>query len=118
MAQRLTLSQLLLALPPKGACARIPSVDLASGFIRKALLDPSLVLRPSSEWPDTFPSAKVHAEPAEWLSIVRHLFDIGMVSFLPFSNLLFRGGRPLLNGAFGVTKKGKFCFMVWRSSGA
>ena len=68
---------------PKGACACIPSADLASGFTREALLDPSLLLRPSTEWPDTFPSAKVHAEPAEWLSIVRHLFDIGMASFLP-----------------------------------
>ena len=31
-----------------------------------------------------------------------------MISFLPFSSLLFHGGRPLLNGAFGVTKRDKY----------
>ena len=108
VSQRLTLAQMLPALPPKGARARIPTSDLATGFVREALLDPSLLLRPSAEWPDTFATAKVHCDSSQWVPIVRHLFDIGMISFLPFSNLLFRGGRPLLNGAFGVSKRGKF----------
>ena len=86
----LFLTQLTAYNRHTGACARIPISGLATGFIREALLDPSLLLRLSDEWRSTFPPAKVHSKAAGWLPIVRHLFDIGMICFLPFPNLPFR----------------------------
>ena len=55
-----------------------------------------------------FSSATVPVAPGQWVPIVRHLISIGMISVLPYSSFLFHGGRPLLNGAFGVSKRGKF----------
>ncbi|CAK0903184.1 unnamed protein product [Prorocentrum cordatum] len=101
---RLTLEQVLDGLPPPGVAASIEAADLATGFVREALLDPTLVLLPAALRRPTPTSAGVWASLEEWHRIVRALHERGMVSAIPSSEIACRDGAPLLNGAFGVPK--------------
>ncbi|CAK0851484.1 unnamed protein product, partial [Prorocentrum cordatum] len=101
---RLTLEQVLDGLPPPGVAASIEAADLATGFVREALLDPTLVLLPAALRRRAPTSARVWASLEEWHRIVRALHERGVVSAIPSSEIACRDGAPLLNGAFGVPK--------------
>ncbi|CAK0886883.1 unnamed protein product, partial [Prorocentrum cordatum] len=101
---RLTLEQVLDGLPPPGVAASIEAADLATGFVREALLDPTLVLLPAALRRPAPTFARVWASLEEWHRIVRALHERGMVSAIPSSEIACRDGAPLLNGAFGVPK--------------
>ncbi|CAK0838916.1 unnamed protein product [Prorocentrum cordatum] len=101
---RLTLEQVLDGLPPPGVAASIEAADLATGFVREALLDPTLVLLPAALRRPAPTSARVWASLEEWHRIVRALHERGMVSAIPSSEIACRDGAPFLNGALGVPK--------------
>ena len=62
-------------------------------------------MKAQSEWPPKFRKARVRAEPTEWQRILMGLYDRGIVEFVDEADLpRDQGGRPLLNGAFGVPK--------------
>eukprot|EP00438_Fugacium_kawagutii_P027179 Skav234838 [mRNA] locus=scaffold1428:135350:140785:- [translate_table: standard] len=79
-AQSLTLAQILPGLPPGGAT--------------------------EEELPDELPVPRVRASPQEWVSIVEELHKRGLVEAVEAPATV--RGKPILNGAFGVTKAGKF----------
>ncbi|CAK0795565.1 unnamed protein product [Prorocentrum cordatum] len=101
---RLTLEQVLDGLPPPGVAASIEAADLATGFVREALLGPTLVLLPAALRRPAPTSARVWASLEEWHRIVRALHERGMASAIPSSEIACRDGAPLLNGALGVPK--------------
>ncbi|CAK0847024.1 unnamed protein product, partial [Prorocentrum cordatum] len=101
---RLTLEQVLDGLPPPGVAAPIEAADLATGFVREALLDPTLVLLPAALRRPAPTSARAWASLEEWHRIVRALHERGMASAIPSSEIACRDGAPLLNGALGVPK--------------
>eukprot|EP00974_Lingulodinium_polyedra_P032749 3152203-Lingulodinium_polyedra.AAC.1 len=45
LPEKLTLQQVAKGLPPPGVAASIEAADVATGFVREALLNPQLVLR-------------------------------------------------------------------------
>ena len=94
------------ALTPAGACTWIPVADIAEGHLRELQLHPDRALLPTEQWPDSFESRKVFCDDAEWLRITRHLFSIGLIQFCHESEIRWLGNKPLLSGAFGVSKRG------------
>ena len=95
-------------LPPANLTARVRAIVLAEGPIRELLRDPTTVLLPSAEWPQPVPHAKV------WVASESDLADIckgcarrGLFTFLRPRDVFSRVGTPVLNGMFGVPKKGK-----------
>ncbi|CAK0811641.1 unnamed protein product, partial [Prorocentrum cordatum] len=101
---KLTLEQVLDGLPPPGVAASIEAADVATGFVRDALLDPGLVLLPPALRRAAPTSARVWASEGEWHRIVEALHERGMVGPISASDIACRDGSPLLNGALGVPK--------------
>ncbi|CAK0879151.1 unnamed protein product [Prorocentrum cordatum] len=101
---KLTLEQVLDLLPPPGVAASIEAADVATGFVRDALLDPSLALLPPGLRRAAPTSARVWAAEGEWHRIVEALRAPCMIAAIPASEIDRRDGAPLLNGAFGAPK--------------
>ncbi|CAK0891311.1 unnamed protein product, partial [Prorocentrum cordatum] len=101
---KVTLEQIEGGLPPAGVAASIEAADLAAGFVRAALLDPSLVLLPPAQRPPAPTSARVRATAQEWEQVASALFARGMVGPIDEGEIATRGGVPLINEAFGVAK--------------
>ncbi|CAK0789757.1 unnamed protein product [Prorocentrum cordatum] len=103
---KLTLEQVLDGLPPPGVAASIEAADVATGFVRDALLDPGLVLLPPALRRAAPTSARVWAPEDEWHRNAGALHERGMVGPISASDIACRDGSPLLIGAFGVPKDG------------
>ncbi|CAK0869098.1 unnamed protein product [Prorocentrum cordatum] len=101
---KITLEQIEGGLPPVGVADSIEAADLATGFVRAALLDPSLVLLPPSQRRLAPTSTRVWATAQEWEQVVSALFARGMVGPIDEGEIATRDGVPLINGAFGVAK--------------
>ncbi|CAK0798723.1 unnamed protein product, partial [Prorocentrum cordatum] len=101
---RIALEQIEGGLPPVGVAASIEAADLAAGFVRAALLDPSLVLLPPAQRRPAPTSTRVWATSQEWELVVSALFARGMVGPVDEAEIATRDGAPLINGAFGVAK--------------
>ena len=104
----LALEQILPGLPPQGRSACVELVNLCEGEVRRCLEDPSLILRGQTVGTGPLPKARVLCTQAEWVKIGRALLQKGLVRTLSKEQLFHVQGQPLLNGAFGVTKPGKF----------
>eukprot|EP00438_Fugacium_kawagutii_P009582 Skav215540 [mRNA] locus=scaffold4176:51834:53695:- [translate_table: standard] len=105
-AQKLTLDQLRPGLPPDGFGASVALADLVEGELKERLSDPMSNLLREEEMPETLPVPRVHADPAQWELIAADLHRRGLVE--PVEDPVKIKGRPLVNGAFGVVKAGKF----------
>ena len=103
-AQMLTLDLIKLALPPKGSAAAIRAADIADEPMKSLLLDPEKSMKPRSGWPESPRTAKVFAEDAEWVRIVRHLVELGIFGLMKKSQVFHYNHKPVLNGAFRVSK--------------
>ncbi|CAK0849798.1 unnamed protein product [Prorocentrum cordatum] len=101
---KIALEQIEGGLPPVGVAAPIEAADLATGFVRAALLDPSLVLLPPAQRRPAPTSTRVWATAQEWGQVVSALFARGMVGPIDEDEIATRDGVPLINGAFGVAK--------------
>ena len=99
---------MLPGLPPEGKSACIELSDLCSGDVRKCLEDPSLVLK-QQDFSDSLPKARVLCTDSEWAKIAKELVRKGLARPLKREEVHHINGRPLVNGAFGVSKSGKFC---------
>ena len=74
--QPLTLLEIIPGLPPAGAVGIVDPLTLATGDVRKALMDPKLVLLPEAERVGIRP-ARVHATDEEWNKIGAELLRRG-----------------------------------------
>ena len=93
MHSRISFEQIENGLPPVGVAASIEAADLATGFVRAALLDPSLVLLPPAQCRPAPTSARVWASSAERVRVVAALFAAAWLARLP------RPTSPLGTGA-------------------
>ncbi len=69
-AERLTLEQMLPALPPVGFGGEVLAEGLADANLQPFLLNPELALLPESEWPPAVPRSAVQASDVEWSLIM------------------------------------------------
>ena len=101
----LTWAQVQAALPPKGQAAVLRASEICEGWLAEVLEDPTQIIRPRSEWPETLPSPKVRVKSDhEWHKIVRGCLDLGIWGCLKREDLIVHNGKPLLLGAFGIEK--------------
>ena len=107
-AEDLTLEQIAPALPPKGLAGSVDALDLCTPAIKEQLLDPSLSVVPVEQWPERFPKSRVRVKAGEWVEIAKHLIDLDICIALEEGELVYHNGRPLTNGAFGVSKGKQF----------
>ena len=102
-AQRLTWLQIQPGLPPPKHCASIDVLDLCEGSLLDYFKNPEEAL--IHTLPNEAPRAgSVMATPDEAILIAKNLLDLGLVRILSENELVVVGGRPLLNGLFGVSK--------------
>ena len=101
----LTLLEIMPGLPPAGAVGVDDPLTLATGEVREALFDPSLVLLPEAERVGVRP-ARVHATDEEWNKIGAELLQRGVVVEIAREDAPIVHGQPVLVGAFGVEKRG------------
>ena len=101
----LTLLEVIPGLPPAGAVGVVDPLTLATGEVREALFDPSLVLLPEAERVGVRP-ARVHATDEEWNKIgAEELLQRGVVVEIAREDAPIVDGQPVLVGAFGVEKR-------------
>ena len=60
------MERVLPAIHPEGVAAFLHSPDVASGHVRRALLDPESQLLPRARWPSGAPGANVWAVKEVW----------------------------------------------------
>ena len=88
-ARALTWRQVQAALPKKGQAAIVPASAFFTGWLARALEDPSLVVKPREEWPLELPSPKVRVDnQKEWHSIVEGCLELGIWKCLKPSELI------------------------------
>ena len=117
MQHAVTWAQLEPALPPVGQAASVRAADFTSGFLRECLEDPSHALCAEAVWPETIPQGRVWVESAEeWLRICEGAARRGVFTFLRRDEIFHARGQPVLNGLFGIEKKGKLCLDPTRRS--
>ena len=103
--QPLTLLEIIPGLPPAGAVGIVDPLTVATGDVRGALIDPSLVLLPEAEHVGIRP-AWVHATDEEWNKIGVELLRRGVVVEIARDDAPIVGGQAVLVGAFRVEKRG------------
>ena len=107
VAQQLTFVEVVPGLPPEGFGAVVSLVDLLAPDVRRVLESPlDLLLSPEQAAPCSL-RAKVHATPHQWGLIAGHCVRLGIMREIAFHDIYRHQGVPVLNGAFGVLKKGK-----------
>ena len=102
--KKLTLAQVLPALPPKGHGGSINPVDFVSEHTKRLLINPafSLLEEEGQELPRL--RGIVHAEAGEINGIADELVDRGVFGWIPFDSVVTYRNTPVLNGLFGVEK--------------
>ena len=103
-AANMTLTQLAPGLPSRSLVASIPAEGIASGEVRRCLLDPSRVLLPESAIPDAPRCTRVWADEDEYQVIGEHLEDAGIFRPISDPDVPTVGGEQIRSGAFGVVK--------------
>ena len=104
-AQEITVEQVLPALPPEGIGGSVDSLELCDDALRPLLEDPSISIRPRSEWPKKLTKARMRIKPDEWLKLAPILFKRGICTTLRPDELIEHNGDKLVNGLLGVGKK-------------
>ena len=99
----LAFLEIVPGLPPAGAVGIVDPLTLATGDVREALFDPSLVLLPEAQRVGVRP-AWVHATDEEWNKTGMELLQRGVVVEIAREDAPIVDGQPVLVGAFGVEK--------------
>ena len=103
--EELTAEKVIPCWPKVGEAAVQDVVNLVTKEVREWLEDPTLVLLPPQEWPDSPAQSRVRATDEEWEKIVTAAHERGMM--LPVKeDEVFRdhSGTPVVSGAGGVAK--------------
>ena len=105
--QKLTLAQVLPALPPAEHGGAINAVDFLSPHSRDLLLNPNKSILPDDG--RELPKLKgiIHAEPGEIRPIADELVKRGICDWIPLESVVKYRGQHVLNGLFGVEKSSR-----------
>eukprot|EP00438_Fugacium_kawagutii_P023755 Skav215449 [mRNA] locus=scaffold2193:99355:102374:- [translate_table: standard] len=104
---RLTLRQILPALPPKGHGASIDAVDYLSTYSRYLLENPHVSVLPDDGRPLPKLTGIIHADANEMKLIAAELTDRGVCGWTRLEDVATYRGQRILNGLFGVEKPSK-----------
>ena len=83
----LRLEELLPGLPDVGVAGSLCAVEAAAGFIKDWVVNPSLALKPGSDWPQVNPRARINATRPEWYRVCGELFKRGIIEPIAFSDI-------------------------------
>lgn len=107
ICHKLSLKQVLPALPPAEHGGTILTTDFVSEQTKEWLLNPgrNLIDDVGQEIPRL--QGKIHVEKDEIIPISDELVARGVCSWIPLSTVVEFRGQKVLNGLFGVEKSGK-----------
>eukprot|EP00971_Amphidinium_carterae_P331016 6464351-Amphidinium_carterae.1 len=103
-AEALTWSRMMEALPPEAYCASIPAVALAKGSLKHYLENPDAAIIDVSTLTERPKPGRVLMAAGEEKLIACGLIDRNICKLIPKRELLHIGGRPVVNGCFGIPK--------------
>lgn len=101
---KLTLAQVLPALPPKEHGGAINCLDFVSESTKTLLLSPHKSILPDVGQQLPKLQGKIHAEPGEMDLIGDELVKRGVCDWVPLKSVVSYRGKRVLNGLFGVAK--------------
>eukprot|EP00435_Cladocopium_sp_Y103_P044430 s82_g12.t1 len=104
VCEKLTLEQILPALPPMGHGASVDALDWVGPRTRYFLLNPKELLKPEEKVCLPRMPGKVHVEGDGELEIAWELVRRNVCSWLPLEKVHSVGNQRVLNGLFGVSK--------------
>ena len=89
-AECLDLDRICATLPPVGLGGLVNAADNSTGFVREALLDPSLVLKEKPEDPMIWPRMQV-GKSLQWVLVNRNICEL-----IEFDEIAEMNGRKVL----------------------
>ena len=107
VALPLVLGELVPGLPRTGVAGSLLAVDFATGVVQDWLSKPEEALLPCERWPSKIPKARIQCSYEEWCRVAQHMHQLGILRAIDKADILHVNGRPVLNGAFAVLKKGE-----------
>ena len=107
-ARWLTWEQVEPGLPPVGRGGSLDACCFCDSWVAKHLLNPQLTRLSDDEVGPTLPHAVVRCTQKHWDVICRELVSRGVACIIPQKDIATFRGAPILNGAFGVLKPGKW----------
>ena len=105
-AECLDLRRICDALPPVGLGGLVNAADVSTGFVREALLDPSLVLKSTPLELDLSKDPMIWASDEDWQKLAVVLVDRNICELIEFDERAEVNGRKVLGGLMGVAKVG------------
>jgi hypothetical protein len=105
-AEPLSLARVLPGLPPAHLCASIDVLELADGGLKTFLEHPEDSVMPDSPECECPKAGKINIVAGESAGLLDKLTELKLLAWLPADQILQAGGRPCLNGLFGVPKSG------------
>lgn len=104
VCEKLSLAQILPALPPVGHGASVDALDWVGPRTRHFLLNPKELLKKHEDVVLPRMPGKVHVVHGEELEIAWELVRRNICQWLPLDKVYKVGGQRILNGLFGVSK--------------
>ena len=110
----LTVARVLPTLPPAGAAACIPIVDLFPGYTREAILDPALVRRPAATVDASWPRPRANLAAGEsWDDFLAELYTHGLIRVVTEDEIWTHECKQVRNGVLGVEKPTEPGKLIW-----
>ena len=105
-AECLDLERICVALPPVGLGGLLNAADISTGFVRDALLDPSLVLKENSPEIVRPKDPMLWVSDAGWQKLAVVLVNRKICELIESDKVAEVNGRKVLGGVMEVAKAG------------
>ena len=102
----LKLGELRPGLPVEGVAGSLCAAGVSAPEVRSWVCDPGLTLKAEKDWPKQVPKATIKATREDWYDICCELVKLNILEPIPYDEIFRAHGEVVLNGAFGVLKKG------------
>ena len=102
----LVFEEVMPSLPDKDSAGTVSALGIAAPHVASWLLTADEQLLPKEEWPSEIPRARMNCTHDEWLKIAVELWVRRMAEPIELHDIFSVDGVPVLNGVFGVKKKG------------
>eukprot|EP00973_Karenia_brevis_P012811 1740361-Karenia_brevis.AAC.1 len=100
-AERLELGRVLEGLPPEGCGGVVEAIDFCDGFVKEALLNPNLVMKPEDAVEPQPRTPKIWAQDDVWIPLAAELVKRGICGTIEWNDIGVKNGRYILGGLMG-----------------